>query len=172
MSWFCVDVEADGPIPGDYSMVSIGAVLVKDPAQGFLGYLKPISPEWQPEALAVSGHTREETLEFPDPITTMKAFESWVNKVNEPGTQPIFAADNNGFDWMFTCWYLWHYCGDCIFGFSSKNINSLWHGMQRNTRESFKHLRITPHTHNPLDDARGDAEALLQMQVLGLKAKF
>ena len=25
-----VDVEADGPIPGDYSMISFGAVVVKD----------------------------------------------------------------------------------------------------------------------------------------------
>ena len=28
MSYFMIDVEADGPIPGDYSMISFGAVLV------------------------------------------------------------------------------------------------------------------------------------------------
>ena len=28
MSYIMVDIEADGPIPGDYSMVSFGAVVV------------------------------------------------------------------------------------------------------------------------------------------------
>lgn len=30
MSLIMVDVEADGPIPGDYSMISLGAVRVDD----------------------------------------------------------------------------------------------------------------------------------------------
>ena len=29
MSYVMVDIEADGPIPGDYSMVSFGAVIVE-----------------------------------------------------------------------------------------------------------------------------------------------
>ena len=28
MSWIMVDIESDGPIPGDYSMIAIGAVIV------------------------------------------------------------------------------------------------------------------------------------------------
>ena len=35
---------------------------------------------------------------------------------------------------------------------------------------NFKHLRKTPHTHDPVDDARGNAEALLAIKNnLGLK---
>jgi len=30
MSYIMVDVESDGPIPGDYSMISFGAVLVNE----------------------------------------------------------------------------------------------------------------------------------------------
>ena len=30
MSHFMIDVETDGPIPGDYSMISFGAVLVNE----------------------------------------------------------------------------------------------------------------------------------------------
>jgi len=47
-----VDIEADGPIPGDYSMVCFGAVIV-EPAldQTFYGKLKPISEQFIPEAL-------------------------------------------------------------------------------------------------------------------------
>ncbi len=41
MAYVMVDVEADGPIPGDYSMVCFGAVLVKDsPDQTFYGRLR------------------------------------------------------------------------------------------------------------------------------------
>jgi hypothetical protein len=57
-----VDVEADGPIPGDYSMVSFGAVLVEEALnQTFYGRLRPISEKWVPQALAVSGFSREKT---------------------------------------------------------------------------------------------------------------
>lgn len=53
MSWFSVDVEADGPIPGDYSMVSFGAVLIlpNDLTHTFYGKLKPISEKWIPSSL-------------------------------------------------------------------------------------------------------------------------
>lgn len=68
MAYIMVDVESDGPIPGDYSMISFGAVLVNEALDTtFYGQLKPISDKYIPEALAVSGHTREETLQFDNP---------------------------------------------------------------------------------------------------------
>jgi hypothetical protein len=46
MSYVMVDVEADGPIPGDYSMISIGAVIVEPSLEKtFYGKLKPISDQ-------------------------------------------------------------------------------------------------------------------------------
>ncbi len=52
MTYIMVDVESDGPIPGDYSMVCLGAIVV-EPAldRKFYGRLKPISDNWIPEAL-------------------------------------------------------------------------------------------------------------------------
>ena len=46
MSQIMVDVESDGPIPGDYSMISFGAIVV-EPTLGktFYSRLKPISDE-------------------------------------------------------------------------------------------------------------------------------
>jgi len=39
-----IDIEADGPIPGDYSMVSFGAIIVEPSlSKTFYGKLKPIS---------------------------------------------------------------------------------------------------------------------------------
>jgi hypothetical protein len=44
MSYVMVDVESDGPIPGDYSMVSFGAVVVEPGLEKrFYGELRPIS---------------------------------------------------------------------------------------------------------------------------------
>jgi hypothetical protein len=166
MSMIMVDVETDGSIPGDYSMISFGAVLVDDTLdKTFYGQLKPISEKFIPEALQVSGHSREETLTFSDPREVMADFEKWIASVSKD--RPIFISDNNGFDWMFICWYFHHFLDRNPFGFSSQNLGSLYKGMQKDMYVNFKHLRKTKHTHHPVDDARGNAEALLILKKEG-----
>ena len=163
MSWIMVDIEADGPIPGDYSMVSFGAVVVEPGLERtFYGELRPISAKWVPEALAVSGFTREQVMNFPEAEGVMRLFAGWLETVSTD--QPMFISDNNGFDWQFINWYFHHFTGTNPFGFSSTNLGSLYKGLVRNTARNFKHLRKTRHTHNPVDDAKGNAEALLEMR--------
>ena len=53
--YFSVDIESAGPIPGKYSMLSLGACVVGDPAVSFYAELKPLSNEFVPDALKVSG---------------------------------------------------------------------------------------------------------------------
>ena len=123
MSWIMVDIEADGPIPGDYSMVSFGAVLVEPGlTKTFYGRVRPVSEKWIPEALAVSGFSREETLAFPEPAAVMVEFREWL-KEHSAG-QPRFISDNNGFDWQFINWYFHHFLGGNPFGHSSTNLGS------------------------------------------------
>lgn len=163
MTYFSVDVEADGPIPGTdcYSMTEFGAVVVDGSFdKTFYGTCRPISEKWDPKALSISGKSREEVMTFADPKITMEAFGSWVRKFETPY---IFWADNNGFDWSFINWYFHYFTGSNPFGFSSKNINSLFHGTKRDLRASFKGMRKTKHTHNPVDDAKGNAEALYEI---------
>jgi hypothetical protein len=168
MPYVMVDIESDGPIPGDYSMIAFGAVIVDDLLdRTFYAQLKPISESWVPEALAVSGFTREETLGFDDPHAAMKSFAAWI-EVHAP-RRALFISDNNGFDWQFINWYFRHFTGQNPFGFSSTSLGSLYKGLVRDTRKNFKHLRRTAHTHHPLDDAKGNAEALLEMRRMGLK---
>lgn len=172
MSYIMVDIESDGPIPGDYSMISFGAVLVNENLdQTFYGKLKPISEKFIPAALAVSGHSREETLQFEERAKVMQDFALWIRQTCKD--QPMFISDNNGFDWMFICWYFHHFTGSNPFGFSSQNLGSLFKGIEKDTFKTFKFLRKTRHTHNPVDDAKGNAEALLAMKhEYGLKIKF
>ncbi len=163
MSYIMVDIEADGPIPGDYSMISFGAILVNDDLdKTFYGKIKPISDNWIPEALAVSGFTREETMAFEAPEKVMQDFANWIRANCKD--QPIFISDNNGFDWMFVCWYFHHFTGKNPFGHSSQNLGSLYKGIVKDMFKNFKHLRVTKHTHNPVDDAKGNAEALLRIK--------
>ncbi len=169
MSYIMVDVEADGPIPGDYSMICFGAIVV-EPGLGreFYGRLRPISERFVEEALAVGGFSREETLGFDDPREVMAAFERWLSESG--GRRLFFISDNNGFDWQFINYYFHHFLGRNPFGHSSQNLGSLYKGLVKDTFQSFKHLRRTAHTHDPVDDARGNAEALLHMKAeLGLK---
>ncbi len=171
MPFVMVDVEADGPIPGDYSMICFGAVIVEPTlSRTFYGAMKPISDKFVPEALAVSGFTREECLGFEDPVAVMQRFVNWI-EAECPG-RPMFVSDNNGFDWQFVNWYLHHFLGRNPFGHSSSNLGSLYKGLKNDMFVNFKHLRRTQHTHHPVDDAMGNAEALLKMKEMGLKISF
>jgi hypothetical protein len=63
------------PIPGDYSMVCFGAVLVREGLdKTFYGRLRPISDTWIPEPLTVRGVSREDTLSFDNPKTVTESF--------------------------------------------------------------------------------------------------
>ncbi len=169
MTYIMVDIEADGAIPADYSMLSLGAVIV---APGlsctFYAEICPISENYQAEALAVAGFSREQTLGFQEPMKVMQDFEKWI--LTNSKDKPYFISDNNGFDWMFVCWYFHHFLKRNPFGHSSTNLGSLYKGMVKDTFQDFKHLRTHSHTHNALDDAIGNAGALLNMkEKLGLK---
>lgn len=160
MPYIMVDVESDGPIPGDYSMISFGAVLVHENLdKTFYGELKPISDKFIPEALSVSGFTRDQTLKFEDPKITIVRFNNWINSLNVEN--PIFISDNNGYDWMFMCWYFHHFINENPFGYSSQNLGSIYKGIVNDSSKSFKHLRKTTHSHNPLEDAIGNAQAFI-----------
>jgi len=169
MSYFMVDVEADGPCPGRYSMVSFGAIVVKPGlAVTFHGKLRPVSDRFIPESLAVSGLSRADTLAFPEPRAVMEEFARWI-AAHTVG-RAMFISDNNGFDWQFINWYFHEFTGKNPFGHSSTNLGSLYKGLVKDTTKSFKHLRRSKHTHHLVDDARGNAEALLHMHdALGLE---
>lgn len=169
MSYIVVDVEADGQAPGLYSMVCFGAVVVKPGLKDawYSGVLTPISDKWEPEALAVSGYSREDMIAGYDPTNAMILFDKWVNEVSVG--KPIFISDNNGFDWSFMNYYFHAFIGKNPFGWSSRRIGDLYCGMVKDTFAKWKWMRETKHTHDPVDDARGNAEAILKMKEMGLK---
>lgn len=165
-----MDVESDGPIPADYSMVCFGAVLVdRDLKKTFYAKTRPISDRFIPEALAISGFSRQQHLAFDDPNTVMQSFADWL-KEHSKG-RPVFFSDNVAFDWQFINYYFHHFIGSNPFGFSGRRIGDLYAGLLKDASKAteWKKFRATAHTHNPVDDAVGNAEALLKFKELGLR---
>lgn len=172
-TFFMADIEADGPIPGDYSMVSLGFVVVDRALdKTFYGRLKPISERWNPKALSVSGHSREETLLFDEPKEVMQNLRNWV-LAHSVGGRSVFVSDNNGFDWQFINWYFHHFLGDNPFGYSSISLGSLYKGAVHDVRNHLSKFRKSALTHHPVEDALANAKALLEMdEVFDLKFDF
>lgn len=173
MSYIVVDVEADGNLLGLNSMVCFGAVLVDKEGkldQTFYGKTAPISDYFDPEALAISGFSREEHLKFDNPLEVMTNFKLWIEEHSKG--KPILLSDNNGFDASWINWYFIKYLGENPFGWSSRRIGDMFAGFMNNSHYKWKQHRITKHTHNPVDDAKGNAEALLWLKNKGFNIKL
>lgn len=165
MSLFSVDVEADGACPHLFSMVSFGAVIIRDGLEDtFFGQVRPISDNWIPEALAISDISREEHLRYKNPSIVMHEFAEWITK-NTIG-RPTLVSDNPAFDWQWINYYF-HRFTDCNpFGFSARRIGDLYCGLVKDASKNrdWKRLRKTKHTHNPVDDAMGNAEVVMKLK--------
>lgn len=160
-----VDVEASGPIPGDYSLLSVGACLVANPARQFYAELQPISDKSVPEALAVSKLSMDHLKargQAPGPA--FQEFEAWILKNAGLGT-PIFVGFNACFDWAFVNWYFHHFIGHNPFGFSAIDMKAYYMGKAncRWSETSFGQLPVglrpeKPLAHNALQDAIAQGE--------------
>ena len=162
MARFTIDVEGDGQCPGLYSMVSFGVVDIDNTDNTFYGKTSPLGgAKWEPEALAISGFTRKEHFDFPDPFLTMNKFNQWLSDTY--GKQRhIMWSDNPAYDWQFINYYFHRFIGSNPFGYSARRIGDLYAGFVKDPRKSsaWKKLRDTKHNHNPVDDAMGNAEVL------------
>lgn len=169
-----VDVESDGQILGINSMVCFGAVVVDKEGKfdkTFYGQTSPISEIYNPEALAISGFTREEHEAFDDPFNTMKDFETWLKQFNNP----TLVSDNNGYDASWINYYMHKYTGGNPFGWSSRRIGDMFCGFYKDSHYKWKKHRDNekyPHNHDPLSDAKGNASALLYLVNEGFKMKL
>jgi hypothetical protein len=161
--YIAVDVEADGPIPGPYSMISLGMAVVGRPDLTFYTELKPISDEFVPAALAVSGLDRDRLLrEAPHAQEAMTAAHRWVNGLRDTG-RPVFLAGPAVWDGMFVHWYFMRFTGKSPFGATGSGIDlrSYWMGKtgcewvqsRKGTIKSTLGLTGLPHTHHAGADA-------------------
>jgi hypothetical protein len=182
--YFSADVETDGAIPGPFSLLSFGLVYAgrfdgqqfKVPArydQTFYRELRPISPDFEPEALAINRLDRDRLMkEGEDPREAMTAAFRWVRNI--AGTaRPVLVAYPLSFDWTFLYWYFVKFssegspfnhssCFDIKTAIAVKNRLPI----AQSGRMGLVGLELDakrPHTHNALDDAIEQAEIFAQL---------
>jgi DNA polymerase III epsilon subunit-like protein len=164
--YISIDVEAAGPNPNQYSMLSLGACLVDDPDRSFYVELKPLSDAVVESSLAVSGLSMEKlAAEGVEAGAAMQQFADWIAEVAPPGTAPIFVAFNAAFDWMFVDDYFQRFLGRNPFGHSALDVKAYYMGMTGVTWAQTSMRFLSPLylsgrylTHNALGDARDQAE--------------
>jgi ribonuclease T len=177
--YFSVDIEANGPIPGEYSMTALGACVVGRPEEAFYAELKPLHDRFDPKALAIGGLSMDRLRETgEEPSAAMRRFVDWVRDVAGQDHRPVLVAFNATFDWMFVHWYLIKHVGWSPFGISGLDMKAFYMGMTGEPWSATRKKDVTgqfpsslPHTHNALDDAREQAEIFQKMLGARLQAR-
>lgn len=170
-----VDIEADGPIPGPYSMLSLGAVAYRADGEALGEFsanletlpgagVHPATAKWWegfPEAWQAC---REDTR---PPAAVMEEFAGWLEAL--PG-MPIFVAWPATWDFMWVYWYLIQFTGRRPFSEHGIDMRSYAMGMRR---KDFRHagknylprrwFTERAHTHVALDDAHEQGELFMNM---------
>ncbi|HSX17864.1 MAG TPA: 3'-5' exoribonuclease [Candidatus Saccharimonadales bacterium] len=170
--YIVVDIETDGPVPGLYSMLSIGAVATTANEELSSFYRKVLRVEgatqhfptmkwWktQPEAW------EEVTSEAQPAEVVIKDFCSWLDSI---GKIPVFVAHPVGFDYAFVSWYLWKFANKNPFttttgasktldlpSFISGRLKLDLNMSERKKLSSPLTTGMPDHSHKAIDDARG-----------------
>lgn len=180
--YISADIESDGPIPGRYSMLSFGLAVAatfdgrrftpREHAESTFGReLRPITAEFVPAALAVSGLDRDRLArEGTDPAEAMADAAAWVCE-QAGGARPVMVGYPIVFDWMFLHWYFVRFRGSSPFGFSGAlDMKTMYQRragvtLDRAGRDDLppELLPDRPHTHDALADAIEQAEIFARL---------
>lgn len=163
--YISVDIEASGPIPGEYSMLSLGACVVGDTSKTFYAELKPINDNFIQAAVKVSKFNLQFLKAKGEEATVaMQRFDSWILHESK-GSRPVFVGFNATFDWAFVNWYFHKFMQKNPFGIGGIDIKAYYMGFAGvdwdKTRSSQlpKSFNVeSKNIHNALEDAKSQAE--------------
>lgn len=186
--YFSIDIEADGPIPGPYSMLSFAAVafqinnheMIK--LGDFSANLDRLPNATQhpdtmkfwsrfPEAYKIS---REDTIV---PLSAMSNLKEWIS-IMSGENRPVMVEYPGDYDFMWIYWYFFSYLGNCPFGFCGYSIKSYANAVLKHRHFHSTNKRDMPkewfdpnlkHTHVALDDALEQAYIFVEMRKANLK---
>ena len=179
--YFCVDLEASGPVPGLFNMVSVGGVEVRwngtnhVRGQTFYFEIAPDFPGFDPEAMAIHGLTEAHLREHgKSGKEVMQAISAWVKGCLKGNEKPLFVGHNAPFDWMFVAWYFAWAGMKNPFGYNALDTKALYMGKHRifwrasnkeNLLAAYPKL-VAPEkhrVHNALGDAEFQADILIAL---------
>ncbi|HMM73040.1 MAG TPA: 3'-5' exoribonuclease, partial [Rhodocyclaceae bacterium] len=163
--YISTDVETDGPVAGNHSMVSIGSAANsadKSLLSTFSANLETLpgstadarTAAWwatQPEAWSACRQNLE------SPRDAMTRYLAWLKALP---ARPVFVAYPAPFDFSFVHWYLMRFAGENPFGYSAIDIKTYAMALMRKPyracgKRSMPAEWFDPvaHTHVALDDA-------------------
>lgn len=188
--YISIDIEADGPIPGPYSMISLGAAafMANLTEKDYEYWELPLST-FQVNLKALPGATEHpETMEFwdnnvaaynattidqVDPKVAIDQFVIWVSFLEARyGAKAVLVGYPGGYDFMFLQWYL-VYAGypSTQYNFSILDIKSYAMAMLKRpyigcTKKNMPKRWKTgnkSHTHIAVDDAEEQGRIFMRM---------
>ena len=185
-TWFCIDIEANGPVPGLYDMVSLGATVVFRGAAGalhlgvdFYMELKPVAPRFDARAAAIHGLDQERlAAEGRTRSDAATALAAWVAQETREGTEPCFVGHNAPFDWSHVAYLYAEQDRPNPFGYKALDTKALsagvlgLHWLDTSKEVLFERLGLPPEDstqkHRADYDARVQAELLRALLNYGL----
>lgn len=159
------DIEANGPIPGPYSMLSVGsAAFFADGTlvSTFSANLKTIEGATEhPETMAWWANHPEAWRACRENLRDIgEAMEEYAVWLENLPARPVFVGYPAAYDFQFVYWYLIRYAGRSPFSFSALDIKTLAMVVlgkdYRETRKGkipSKWFGKSPHRHVALGDA-------------------
>lgn len=171
-----VDVETSGPIPGEYSLLTIGACAI-DGDDVFSCELKPLNDNADPNAMEVVGLSLDGLKRSGlSPMRAMSKFASWLDGLRIDTGTLVFVGLNAPFDWSFVNYYFHRFLQHNPFGYTALDIKAYYMGVTgcrwteatSTTMSRALHPRNAP-DHDALHDALFQAELyrLIRGRALG-----
>lgn len=170
--YISVDIETGGPIPGKFSMLSLGACVVDDsfkltgeeywinleelPGTSIDPVTKTEFWDKNPEAWKAC---RKNLL---SPKDGMKQFDSWLSNLEKKYNAKLVFVSYPNWDFTFVHWYLMEFVGNSRFSFASLDMKTLAMALLK-TKFRDVGKRTMPkqwfdpklkHTHVAVEDAR------------------
>lgn len=181
--YFSVDIETDGPIPGQNSMLSLGAVALDERGNELSTFTinfvelngavqDPATMEWwakQPAAIVEAARSNPQP-----PLPAMTQFYNWVRETTfirgDKAESAVFVGYPAGFDFLFVYWYLIKFCGTSPFSFSALDIKTFAMAVMGCGYRDISKKELKPflpkdlrHMHVALDDAREQGQLFINL---------
>ena len=181
-TYFCVDIEANGPVPGLYDMVSIGIVVVTPTQEGTLKVgetlyieFRPQAPRFDAQAAAIHGLDQDRLHKEGLPrAEACRQITAWVQRKTLKGTHPVFVGHNAPFDWSHVSWIFaaedmpnpFGYKGLCTKALATGVLDIHWLDSNKEMLEQRLNLPAQDHSKRHRADYDAQYQALILIALL------
>jgi len=175
-----IDVETDGPIPSEYSMLSFGSAIFNRGGNivgEFEANLKRLpdakedkgTMEWWKTQPKAWGYCRRNQIE---PKLAMDSYLAHLKQIkNKHHKNLVCIGYPITFDFMFVYWYLIKFTGECPFSFAGLDVKTIamllmkipYKEVSKKSMPKRWFVNTIKHSHTPLQDAEGQGRLFCNM---------